>query len=202
MTFSGEILAFIILALAAILGGVLLLNLTKVVHMVVALVLSFLSIAGIFILLSAEFVAVVQVLIYSGAITIIMLFGIMLTKHNESETSTKKTRLKHGVLLLAIAGFAYAVYIGIYNLDIASQESTLHENNTEQIGVELFSKQVIPFELASVVLLVALVGAITLAKKPDDEEEGEANDGGTSICLPSSCTCSILYRSIWCVNKT
>ncbi len=91
MTFSGEILAFIILALAAILGGVLLLNLTKVVHMVVALVLSFLSIAGIFILLSAEFVAVVQVLIYSGAITIIMLFGIMLTKHNDSEASTKKT---------------------------------------------------------------------------------------------------------------
>ncbi len=78
------------------------------------------------------------------------------------------------MLLLAIAGFAYAVYIGIYNLDIASQESTLHENNTEQIGVELFSKHVIPFELASVVLLVALVGAITLAKKPDDEEEGES----------------------------
>lgn len=174
MTFSGEILAFIILALAAILGGVLLINLTKVVHMVVALVLSFLSIAGIFILLSAEFVAVVQVLIYSGAITIIMLFGIMLTKHNDSEAAAKKTRWKQVLLLLAIAGFAYAVYIGIYDLDIASQEINLHVNNTEQIGVELFSKQVIPFELASVVLLVALVGAITLAKKPDDEEEGDS----------------------------
>jgi len=173
MTFSGEILAFIILALTAILGGVLLLNLTKVVHMVVALVLSFLSIAGIFILLSAEFLAVVQVLIYSGAITIIMLFGIMLTKHNDSEVD-KKTRWRNGVLLLAIAGFAYAVYIGIYNLDIASQPSNLHENNTEKIGVELFSKQVIPFELASVILLVALVGAITLAKKSDDEEEEES----------------------------
>ena len=66
-------------ALVAIIGGVLLLNLTKVVHMVVALVFTFISIAGIYVLLSAEFVAVVQILIYSGAITIIMLFGIMLT---------------------------------------------------------------------------------------------------------------------------
>lgn len=63
-------------------------NLTKVVHMVVALVFTFISIAGIYVMLSAEFIAVVQILIYSGAITIMMLFGIMLTRHNDkNETS-------------------------------------------------------------------------------------------------------------------
>ena len=93
MTFSGEFIAFMGLALVAIIGGVLLLNLTKVVHMVVSLIFTFVAIAGIYVLLSAEFVAAVQVLIYSGAITIIMLFGIMLTKHDdEGETTTGKWR--------------------------------------------------------------------------------------------------------------
>ena len=80
---TGEFLAFLLLSIIAVSGGVLLINLTNVVHMVLALVATFISIAGIYILLSAEFLAVVQILIYSGAITIIMLFGIMLTRPSE-----------------------------------------------------------------------------------------------------------------------
>ncbi|MFD6438300.1 NADH-quinone oxidoreductase subunit J [Peribacillus sp. NPDC060186] len=172
MSLSGELIAFFGLALVAILGGVLLITLTKVVHMVIALVFTFLSIAGIYMLLSAEFVAVVQILIYSGAITIVMLFGIMLTKHQEREEQVKGGWGRFS-LLLAIAGFAVAVYLGIYNLDIPVQPTTLHEENTKQIGIELFSKYVIPFEVMSVLLLVALVGAIVLAKKDDKDEEGD-----------------------------
>ncbi|MGE7763682.1 NADH-quinone oxidoreductase subunit J [Peribacillus sp. NPDC096540] len=172
MSLSGELIAFFGLALVAILGGVLLITLTKVVHMVIALVFTFLSIAGIYMLLSAEFVAVVQILIYSGAITIMMLFGIMLTKHQEREEPAKRGWGKFS-LLLAVAGFAVAVYLGIYNLHIPVQPTTLHEENTKQIGIELFSKYVIPFEVMSVLLLVALVGAIVLAKKDDKDEEGD-----------------------------
>jgi NADH-quinone oxidoreductase subunit J len=171
MTFSGELLAFMSLAIIAILGGVLLLNLSKVVHMVLALVLTFVSIAGIFILLSAEFLAVVQILIYSGAITIIMLFGIMLTRHNDT-SEPKTSRLKRLLLFVGILGFAFAFYIGISNLDFGEVATTLHENNTEQIGIALYSKYIIPFELTSVLLLAALIGAIVLAKK-DDEKEAE-----------------------------
>ncbi|MDQ0218496.1 NADH-quinone oxidoreductase subunit J [Peribacillus cavernae] len=171
MSLSGEFLAFIVLSLVAIIGGVLLLNLTKVVHMVIALVFSFISIAGIYVLLSAEFIAAVQVLIYSGAITIIMLFGIMLTRHHDTE-DIKTNTWKRLILLLAIVGFGFVVYIGIYNLDIPEKPTTLHEANTEQIGIELYSKYIIPFEVTSVILLVALVGAIILAKK-DHEEEGD-----------------------------
>lgn len=171
MTFSGEFLAFMSLALVAVIGGVLLLNLTKVVHMVVALVFTFVSIAGIYVLLSAEFLAAVQILIYSGAITIIMLFGIMLTRHND--TSEPKTgRWRKLLLFVGVLGFAFAVYIGIYNLDLPSAPNDLHVNNTEQIGIELYSKFIIPFEVTSVLLLVALIGAIVLAKK-DDEKEAE-----------------------------
>lgn len=171
MTFSGEFLSFMSLALVAVIGGVLLLNLTKVVHMVVALVFTFVSIAGIYVLLSAEFLAAVQILIYSGAITIIMLFGIMLTRHND--TSEPKTgRFRKLLLFLGVLGFAFAVYIGIYNLDLPSAPNDLHVNNTEQIGIELYSKFIIPFEVTSVLLLVALIGSIVLAKR-DDEKEAE-----------------------------
>lgn len=169
MTFSGEFFAFISLALVAVVGGVLLLNLTKVVHMVLALVFTFVSIAGIFILLSAEFLAAVQILIYSGAITIIMLFGIMLTRHDDTHVP-KTGRLRKLLLFLGILGFAFAFYIGIYNLDFGEVSTTLHENNTEQIGIALYSKYIIPFELTSVLLLAALVGAIVLSR--NDHEKG------------------------------
>jgi NADH-quinone oxidoreductase subunit J len=171
MTFSGEFLAFIVLAIVAVVGGVLLLNLSKVVHMVLALVLSFVSIAGIFVLLSAEFLAFAQILIYSGAITIMMLFGIMLTRHDDTHVP-KTGRLRTLFLFLGVLGFAFAVYVGIYNLDIEQVPAALHENNTEQIGMALYSKYIIPFELVSVLLLATLIGAIILAKK-DDEKEAE-----------------------------
>ncbi|EKN66577.1 NADH:ubiquinone oxidoreductase subunit J [Neobacillus bataviensis LMG 21833] len=172
MTISGEFLAFMGLALVAIIGGVLLLNLNKVVHMVVALIFTFVAIAGIYVLLSAEFVAAVQILIYSGAITIIMLFGIMLTKHDdESEPKTGKWRKL--LLFLGIVGFAFAVYIGIYNFNIDQVPTTLHENNTMQIGEALYSKYIIPFELTSVLLLAALVGSIILAKTEKKEADKE-----------------------------
>jgi NADH-quinone oxidoreductase subunit J len=167
---SGEYLAFLALAIVAIIGGVLMLNLTKVVHMVIALVFTFISIAGLYVLLSAEFVAAVQVLIYSGAITIIMLFGIMLTRHREEEKEKTTTGGFWRKTLTAIAVFAFgiAVYLGIYQLDFGEEAAHLHENNTEQIGIALYSRYIIPFEITSIILLVALVGAIILAKKDDE----------------------------------
>lgn len=169
---TGELVAFVLLAIVGVMGGLLLLNLSNVVHMVVALVFTFLSIAGIFVLLSAEFLAVVQVLVYSGAITIIMLFGIMLTRHDNQEKSTVGGFRKL-LIFLGILGFGVVVYLGIYNLEFPGQEVALHEANIEQIGMELFSKYMIPFELLGVLLLTALIGAIVLARKDDDAEEAD-----------------------------
>lgn len=163
---SGELLAFFILALIAIGGGILMLNTTKVAHMVISLVFTFLAFAGLYVLLSAEFVAAVQVLIYSGAITIIILFGIMLTKHDHEED--KKPGFWRIVFVsTGVLGFFVTMYFAINDLQFGEQATTLHENNTMQIGTELYSKYVIPFELTSVVLLVALIGAIILSKKDD-----------------------------------
>lgn len=167
---NGELIVFVILFLITISGALFMLNLSKVVHMVMALVLTFLGIAGIYVTLAAEFVAVVQILIYSGAITIIMLFGIMLTKHTDEEKKTSFA--KKGIVLSGIAIFFLIMFSAIQNLSLGSQATTLHENNTEQIGIMLFTEYVIPFELVSVVLLVALVGAVILAKR-DDAKESE-----------------------------
>lgn len=166
---TGEFMAFTVLGAIAILGALFMLQLPKVVHMVVALVFTFLSLAGLYVLLSAEFAAAVQVLIYAGAITVIMLFGIMLTKHQDEETSTN--RMKKFMVFLLILGFAFSFYIGIYQLDFGQEGTDLHVNNTKQIGTLLYTRYIIPFELTSVILLVALVGAIILAKKDEEKEE-------------------------------
>ncbi|AZB44676.1 NADH-quinone oxidoreductase subunit J [Bacillus sp. FJAT-42376] len=167
---SGEFAAFAILSLMAITGGILMLNVTKVVHMLISLVLTFISIAGLYILLTAEFIAVVQVLIYSGAVTIIMLFGIMLTRKADEEEPDGR-RLKKWLVFAGIALFAAVMYTGIYRLDLNGKPAALHENNTEQIGIALFTEHIIPFELTSVLLLAALIGAIILAKKDEEKEE-------------------------------
>lgn len=177
---SGEMIAFLVLALLTLGGAVLMLNLTKVVHMVVSMALTFISIAGLFILLEAEFIAVAQILIYGGAVAIIMLFGIMLTKHDDYE---EPRRLAPKLLagLVVIAFFLIALK-AINTINWSPQTQNLAVNNTEELGITLFTKYVIPFELTSVVLLVALVGAIILAKRDneaDDQvaiEEGEKSD--------------------------
>ncbi|MBU8905898.1 NADH-quinone oxidoreductase subunit J [Desertibacillus haloalkaliphilus] len=167
---NGEFLAFFVFALIAISGGVLMINLRKVVHIIFVLMFTFLSIAGLYVLLSAEFIAFVQVLIYSGAITIMMLFGIMLTKHDD------KAMMSVGfwrslAALVGIVAFFVIIFIGINDLSLGEQATTLHENNVEQIGIAIFSKFVIPFETVGVILLVVLVGAIALAKKDEPDEE-------------------------------
>lgn len=166
---SGEFIAFLVLALIALIGAVLLINLKQVIHMVLALVATFLSIAGLYVLLTAEFLAVVQILVYSGAITILMLFGIMLTQHRDVET--KKLPLARRIIaLVGVVAFGGAVYYGIYNLEFPVVDAGLYVNNVEQIGMALYSRYIIPFELTSIVLLVALVGAIVLAKRDDEKE--------------------------------
>ena len=170
MNFSGELLGFAILAIVAISGALLLLTLKKVIHMVVAVVFTFISIAGLYVTLSAEFVAAVQILIYSGAITIMMLFGIMLTKHNDEEQQ-KPNKWRNAFVLLGVLAIGVTIYLGVYDLNIPVEQVALHQSNTEQIGISLYSKYVIPFELTSILLLVALVGAVILAKREDEEEK-------------------------------
>ncbi|KQL39912.1 NADH:ubiquinone oxidoreductase subunit J [Bacillus sp. FJAT-25509] len=168
---SGFVVAFFLLSLSAILGGVMMLNSTKVMHMMLSLVLTFISIAGIYVLLSAEFVAVVQILIYSGAVTILMIFGIMLTKH-DIESEKPKRNWRNIAAFIGIVAFGVVMFLGVNGLSIDAPDVDLATNNTKNIGLQLFTNHIVPFEVMSVLLLIALVGAIILAKSDDSKEEG------------------------------
>lgn len=172
---NGEMLAFFVLALIALSGGVLMINLRKVVHIIIALAFTFISVGGIYVLLSAEFLAFVQVLIYGGAITIVMLFGIMLTKHDDREERVVNFR-RSLLAFVGVVSFFIIMFIGINDLSFEPAATNLHEDNVRQIGKEIYSKFVIPFETVGVILLVALVGAVSLAKNDREEEEASENE--------------------------
>lgn len=164
-----EFIAFFILSIFAIGGAVFMINLTKVMHMALSLAFTFLSIAGIYFLLDAEFLGVVQILIYTGAITVLMIFGIMLTKHREESKDSKRPIHDLVALLMVVLLFGIII-LTIYQVPIDNGTNPLlKEDHVAKLGEIIFTDYVIPFELTSVLLLVALIGAILLAKKEEKE---------------------------------
>lgn len=164
---TGQYISFFLFALMAITGGVLMLNLNKVIHTVLSIGLSFFGVAGMFIILQAEYLAFVQVLIYAGAITIMMAMGTMMTQQQAEEVKSKR-RWHNGFALLSSVILGGLFLYGIYTTNWPTQAGDLPADNVKAVGETIFTKFVIPFELASVLLLVALVGAIVLAKKESD----------------------------------
>lgn len=164
---SGQNIAFFVFALMAIGGAIFMISFNKVVHMVVALALTFISLAGLYVVLDAEFVAFVQILIYAGAISILMIFGIMMTKHQGEEEEPK--RPVHNTLLIigALALFGVLFY-AIQNVTLPAGDFKAAEDNTLEIGKLLFNQHVLPFEIMSVLLTVAFIGAIVVAKREED----------------------------------
>ena len=167
----GQAIAFYTLA-AFILGFAVLVVTTKdTVHSVLFLVLDFLFVAALYVLLSAPFLAVIQVLVYAGGIVVLYLFVVMLVNlkrppeaHQDSHRRTKLGfALAAGVLieLVAIAWYGYAGPAATVVPVVASPVT----GNTEQVGWMLYTSYLIPFEIASMLLLVAMIGAIVLAKR-------------------------------------
>jgi NADH-quinone oxidoreductase subunit J len=165
---SGSNIMFLVFAVCAITGALNMINHTKVVHMLISAAFTFVSLAAIYLLLSAEFVAVVQILIYAGAISILMIFGIMLTKHRAEEDGSP--RLAHNVVLfLGAAGLFGILFYAIQNASFVTEGAfDPGKDNTLEIGKLLFNQYTIPFEVMSVLLTVALIGAIIIAKREEE----------------------------------
>lgn len=162
----GEAVAFYVAA-ALILGfAVLVITARSTVHSVMFLVLNFLSVAGLYVLLSAQFLAVIQVLVYAGGIVVLYLFVVMLVnlKHT-AEAHSDPRRLGRLGVVLSIAVLAELVAIAAYGWSKPETTGSLQANNVEQIGWALYTDYLIPFEVASMLLLVAMIGAIVLAKR-------------------------------------
>ncbi|MDF2813934.1 MAG: NuoJ, partial [Paenibacillus sp.] len=121
----------------------------------------------LYVLLNAEFLAFVQILIYAGAISILMIFGIMMTQHKREDEPTSNP--VHQVLLGLGALILFGViFYAIQQATFPQSDIPQVQDNTLEIGKLLFNKYVIPFELVSVLLTVAFIGAIVLAKREED----------------------------------
>ncbi|MFC4777863.1 NADH-quinone oxidoreductase subunit J [Paenibacillus sp. GCM10023252] len=151
-------------------GAVLMVTLTKVVHMVISMAAAFLGLAGMFVLLEAEFVAFVQVLIYAGAVSILMIFGIMMTNHGSAQQEPTRPLHEAMAATAAISLFALLFY-AIRSTTFPAAESSIlpaEADNTMEIGKLLYTGYVIPFELLSILLTVAFIGAIAIARKEEE----------------------------------
>ncbi len=176
---SFGVLAFMMLASAL---GVVLLN--NIVYSAFLLGATFTSIAGLYILLNAGFVAAAQVLIYVGAVNVLILFGIMLVNKRQDFTPVQNawlSRVATGVVCLGI--FALLSTMVLATPWSLSSEPIAGDEAMVVIGKHFFTDFLLPFELASVLLLMALIGAIVLARReylPDELDES----GDTVLTLP------------------
>ena len=156
---------FILLAVLTLGGGLGVVLTRNVVHAALSLLLSLVAVAGVYLVLYAEFLALVQVLIYGGAIIIVLLFAIMLTRGSEYPRISDNRQWPLAALAaLGVLGVLMASFL------VDPVENTNAQNPAfTDLANSLFTRWAIPFELASLVLLVALVGAIIIARTETDE---------------------------------
>ena len=168
-TISFYTLSILILGLA-----ILVVTARNTVHSVLFLVMNFLCVAVIYVVLEAEFLAAIQILVYAGGIVVLYLFVVMLVNLGREPEAHQDPR-RHSMLGLGLAGAVLVELVGIVVYGYAREPSapviaaaaapSEIQGNTEQIGWLLYTDYLIPFEVASILLLVAMVGAIVLAKR-------------------------------------
>jgi len=155
---------FYILSAIIIGSAVMVVSMKNIFHSALFLVLCFFSVAGIYVLLSAEFLAAVQVLIYVGAITILMIFAIMLTARLYS-AKIKQSNEQVIPGLIIVGALLAATVLTLSRTAWKLSTETPDMQSTVSIGNLLLTTYVLPFEVVSVVLLTALIGAIIIARR-------------------------------------
>ncbi len=159
--------AFCVMAVIGGLAAIGVVAARNVVHAALYLVVTLLSVGGVYLLLGAEFVGWVQILIYVGAIVILFLFGLMLTKAPIGrDTLDNQQRWLGAVVGVGVfAGLVFLIQDAFPVADAVAEGSL--QGDTGDIGTAIFTDYVLPFEAISFLLLAALIGAIVLARKDD-----------------------------------
>jgi NADH-quinone oxidoreductase subunit J len=166
-----QAIAFYFIA-ACILGfAVLVISTKDTVHSVLFLVVDFLFVSALYVMLGAQFLAVIQVLVYAGGIVVLYLFVVMLVNLRRPpeahQDPHRRSRLGFGLAAAVLIELGIIVAYGYARpaTPIAAAASVPVAGNTEQVGWLLYTSYLIPFEIASMLLLVAMIGAIVLAKR-------------------------------------
>lgn len=166
---SGQFWTFIILAIVTLVSAYRMVATPLITHAALFMALTFTAVAGIFLMLQAEFVAAIQVLIYAGAITTMVIFAIMLSgvRDIKAQQSQKKARTWLSNPAVMVVGAVFAAFMSYiyYAANLPAATSDKPQATVESIGMSLYTTYVIPFEVASILLLIAMVGAIILTAK-------------------------------------
>jgi len=164
-----QLLAFVLLAVVGLFSAVMMVTRRNLVHAALYLVVSFLVVAAMYVVLHAEFLAAVQVLVYAGGIMVLFLFVILLVDLPREMAIPRRSRSAHvatamilSALAVGLVGYELATTRGLAGAD--SSPLSAEGGNLETVALTLFRYYLLPFEVVSLLLLVAMVGAILLAR--------------------------------------
>ena len=166
MSELGFHLAFWSLSAITIGGALMIIVSRNLIHAVVFLILSFIGVAGLFITLSADFLALVQILVYVGAIAVLMLFAILLTPR--AGRDNEENSLRYPAMVLMGLVIAAGTFVAL-DTDWGPMREAAVGTQAKIIGESLINAYVLPFEIGAVMLTAALVGAIALAREDDED---------------------------------
>jgi NADH-quinone oxidoreductase subunit J len=161
-------IAFAILAAAMALSALRVVTTKNMVHAALYLTVVLGGVAGIYILLAAEFVATVQILVYIGAIIVLVLFGLFLTRAPIGKTQALDNDQRGWAVLVSVllfGGLGIVLQRAFKGQHVHPQVIGDQGSNTAAVGLSIFHDYVIPFEVASLLLLAALVGAVVIARR-------------------------------------
>lgn len=165
-----EVAVFVVLAAVAVVSAANILIQRHPIYSALSLILTFVALAGIYLQMHAQFIAVMQVVVYTGAIMVLFVFVIMLLNAKADERAPDKV---HVVKLLGLplavllaAEVAWIIFRSFTSEAISVESASINlSGNTQLIGRALYTQYALPFEVTSILLLVAIVGAIVMAKK-------------------------------------
>lgn len=163
-----ETFLFYVLGVVTLVSAICVVFLRRPIHNVLFMILTMIGLAGLFVLLHAEFIAMVQLIVYAGAVMVLFLFVIMLLNLERLRLPEDVQGLRRWFGILLAVGMALLVFPVLRTVlpaGAAKQVSPDNLTNTDLIARELFTTYLLPFEITSILLLAAIIGAVVLARK-------------------------------------
>ena len=167
-----ETIGFYVLSTLLVVSAIMVVTRRSPVMSALWLIFNFFCLAGLYLTLQAQFIAVIQIIVYAGAIMVLFLFVIMLLNLGDVQRLSEKISLKKMIAAALSAGvlleIMYIIWFKSAEFPAASMEQATQIGTVETIGKQLFTTYIFPFEITSVLLLAAIVGAVVLAKRKLD----------------------------------
>jgi NADH-quinone oxidoreductase subunit J len=170
-------LFFILIGSVSVAGAIGVVASRQPVHSALFLLTNFVTLAVMYIMLDAQFLAAAQVIIYAGGIVILILFVIMLIGGDRIDNSSSRIWFPYAGILLGVILISVMIYSFASGAFEMQPDGTVIQGGIPQVlGMTLFTRYILPFEMVAILLLVALIGALLLARRPKDEEKAELED--------------------------